>query len=167
MSDKKLIKHTETELGSPLEGYMRTMFTQLMAAMARNLRHDNLSLAQVAALHLVDLNKEMRVGELAAELAMQLPGASKLANELVDRGLFRRREDATDRRVKVLSLSKKGVALVERLARQRIAEATVAMASAGGEVGETFNTMFVRFSGDRKTPGPNEPGGSTPAEQKP
>lgn len=131
------------EDGSPLALYERAMFTQIMLSMARSLRDDNLSLAQVAALHLLGIKQELRIGEVADALGMQLPGASKVVADLVDRGLCARREDPADRRAKVVSVTAKGRKLIDGLATRRSKEASVAMADTSGEVSDSFNRLFL------------------------
>lgn len=140
MSEKTPFPLVET--GSPLEQYERVMFTHIMLSMARTLKDDNLSLAQVAALHWLDMRGQLRISDLAEALAIQLPGASKVASDLVDRGLVERREDAADRRAKVLSMTAAGRALIETMSKRRAREAPLAMAGLDSEVSRSFNRMF-------------------------
>ena len=140
MSDKT--EYPQVEDGSPLAEYERVMFTQIMLSMARSLRDDNLSLAQVAALHLLGIKQELRIGEVAEAIGMQLPGASKVMADLVDRGLCARREVATDRRAKVVSLTAKGRKLIDAIAARRGQEASFAMADIDGVVSDSFNQLF-------------------------
>jgi DNA-binding MarR family transcriptional regulator len=149
IAEKKL--NIESDLHSPLEDYMRAMFTHLMTSMARSLRDQDLSLPQLAALHLVDLRKAMRVGDLGAELLLSMPAASRLASEMVDRGLMERREDVADRRAKVITLSPAGRELIEAISRQRVDEANAAMVSIQGIVSERFRTMFTDLDADGLT----------------
>jgi DNA-binding MarR family transcriptional regulator len=141
MSEKT--EYPQVEDGSPLAQYERVMFTQIMLSMARSLRDDNLSLAQVAALHLLGIKHELRIGEVAEALGMQLPGASKVVADLVDRGLCARREDPADRRAKIVSITAKGRKLIDGIASRRGQEASFAMAGLDGEVSESFNRLFV------------------------
>jgi DNA-binding MarR family transcriptional regulator len=140
MSDKT--EYPQVEDGSPLAQYERVMFTQIMLSMARSLRDDNLSLAQVAALHLLGIRQELRIGDVAEAVGMQLPGASKVVADLVDRGLCVRREDPADRRAKVVSLTAKGRKLIDAIATRRGQEASFAMAEIDGVVSDSFNRLF-------------------------
>jgi DNA-binding MarR family transcriptional regulator len=140
MSDQT--EYPQVEDGSPLAQYERVMFTQIMLSMARSLRDDNLSLAQVAALHLLGIKQELRIGEVAEAIGMQLPGASKVVADLVERGLCARREDPGDRRAKVVSLTSKGRKLIDAIATRRGQEASFAMADIDGEVSDSFNQLF-------------------------
>jgi DNA-binding MarR family transcriptional regulator len=150
MIDKPQL-NIDSDLHSPVEDYMRAMFTHLMASMARNLRDQNLSLSQVAALHLLDLNKAMRVGDLGSELQLSMPAASRLANEMVVRGLMERREDENDRRAKIITLSPAGRELIEVISRQRVDEANEAMVAIQGIVSERFRKVFAEMNADGLT----------------
>ena len=161
--DKKPHLNIDADLHSPVEDYMRAMFTQILTSMARNLRNDNLSLAQLAALHFVDLRSQIRIGELCDELMLPQPAASRLISEMVERGLLERREDDTDRRAKVITLSSAGRQLIEAISRQRVDEANAAMVSIEGIVSERFRTMFTDFNADgltRVEPAPPTEGSS-------
>lgn len=154
---EKSQQNPETELDSPLEAYVRFMFTQMLAAMARTLRNDNLTLPQLAALHLVDSHGHMRVGELAEELLLAMPTASRLTSDLVKRGLVERREDETDRRAKSVTLSPAGRELIALISRQRAREASSAVAvGASGPVHERFMALFAELIDTGMTRGPDE-----------
>lgn len=149
--DNKPHLNIDADLHSPVEDYMRAMFTQILMSMARNLRHENLSLPQLAALHFVDLRGQIRIGELCDELVLPQPAASRLISDLVDRGLLERREDIEDRRAKVITLSTAGRELIEAISRQRVDEANEAMVSIQGIVSERFRTMFTDFNAEGLT----------------
>lgn len=137
----------DADLHSPVETFMRTLFTQVIMSMARNLRHENLSLPQLAALHFIDMKDEIRIGEICDELLLPQPAASRLISEMVDRGLLQRQEDKADRRAKVISLSPAGRQLIEAISRQRVDEANEAMMSITGPVSERFVAMFGDLKG--------------------
>jgi DNA-binding MarR family transcriptional regulator len=59
----------------------------------------------VAVLAQLGSEGERTVGELARELGLSLPAASKLTRDLEDHGLVERREDPNDRRRTVVALS--------------------------------------------------------------
>jgi DNA-binding MarR family transcriptional regulator len=141
----------DSDLHSPVEAYMRTIFTRLLTSMARNLRHENLSLAQLAALHFVDQRGQIRIGDLCAELDLPQPAASRLISEMVDRDLLERREDAEDRRAKVITLSAAGRTLIEAISRQRVSEANEAMVNIEGTVSERYRTLFRAFDAEGLT----------------
>ncbi len=75
------------------------------------LRADHgVTMAQFEALHTVatSAHDTLRVGDLAAALAITVGGASKLADRVVASGLLRRTPDPTDRRASHLSLTPAG-----------------------------------------------------------
>lgn len=149
--DKKQHLNIDADLHSPVEDYMRTMFTQILTSMARNLRNENMSLAQLAALHFIDQHNQIRIGELCEELDLPQPAASRLISEMVDRGLLERREDAEDRRAKVITLSAAGRQLIEAISRQRVDEANEAMVRIEGAVSERYRTLFKDFDAEGLT----------------
>jgi DNA-binding MarR family transcriptional regulator len=144
--ERKMAESSQGERESPLERFMRAMFTHLLTAMARNLRNENMSVAQLAALHLLDRHKTLRVNELADALALPMSGASRLASDMVKRGLFERREDALDRRAKVLSLSLAGQDLIGVLSRQRVEEGARALGSIDGEVSGMMSVLLSKMT---------------------
>jgi DNA-binding MarR family transcriptional regulator len=148
-----------TDLGSPLELYMRAMVTQMLVSMARSLRDDALTLPQLASLHLVEVNGSMRIGEIAEQLLLPMPAASRVISDMVDRGLFERREDPTDRRAKTVSLTPAGRTLIDTISKRRIDEATHAMTGLQGGVSGRFVEFLEEMidTGMTKTPEGAEP----------
>lgn len=81
----------------------------------------DVSFSHVKALHaLVDLDRPVSVKELAEDVGMSLPGASRLVEQLHQRGLVDRREDPADRRTKRLLPTAAGLAAVERIDTARL-----------------------------------------------
>jgi DNA-binding MarR family transcriptional regulator len=74
----------------------------LLAVVGRSPR---LTRRHVAVLAQIGTEGERTVGELARELGLSLPAASKLTRDLEDSSLVRRREDADDRRRTVVDLN--------------------------------------------------------------
>lgn len=159
MIEKKQ-QRAAAEFGSPLEAYVRLMFTQMLAAMARTLRNDNLTLPQLAALHLIAARGQMRIGELATELLLPMPAASRMISDMVRRGLLLREEDATDRRAKTVRVSAGGYELIELISHQRAVEASAAVIDeAVGPVHQRYMMMFADLvrSGYDKVPPEDAP----------
>ena len=148
-----------TDLGSPLETYMRAIVTQMLVSMARSLRDDALSLPQLASLHLVEVNGSMRIGEIAAQLLLPMPAASRVVSDMVDRGLLERREDPSDRRAKTVSLTPPGRALIDAISKRRIDEAAHAMTEMEGGLSGRFMDFLGEMidTGMTKTPAGAEP----------
>lgn len=108
-------------LGSPAETLTRRMFTRIIASVARSLREHELSVAQLAALYLLDERGALRVGDVSEELELSLPTTSRLVDDLVKQKLVAREEDPNDRRARVLSLTTKGRTFIEKSSEARIA----------------------------------------------
>jgi DNA-binding MarR family transcriptional regulator len=80
----------------------------------------DLTLTQVKALCALS-HAELTVKELAQQLGLSLPGASRSVDALVERALIGRREDRTDRRMKRLRCTDAGHLALERLDEARLA----------------------------------------------
>ena len=65
-----------------LERFMRAMFTQIITALARSLRTQNLSVAEIAALHLIDREKMLRVSDLVTALPVEAVSSYVQARQL-------------------------------------------------------------------------------------
>ena len=81
----------------------------------------DLTLTQVKALSALAPEAELTVKDLAERLGLSLPGASRAADALVERGLVGRREDTADRRMKRLGCTDAGRAALRRLDEARLA----------------------------------------------
>lgn len=111
----------EFRLGGPVERFTRAMFTRIIAALARTLRDEALSIAQVAALHLIDQAGALRVSVLADELTLSASATSRLVDGLVQRDLVAREEDPEDRRAKLLTLTPAGRRFIDTISEGRLA----------------------------------------------
>jgi DNA-binding MarR family transcriptional regulator len=80
----------------------------------------DLTLTQVKALCALS-HAELTVKELAEQLGLSLPGASRSVDVLVERELIGRREDRTDRRMKRLRCTDAGHVALTRLDEARLA----------------------------------------------
>ena len=82
----------------------------------------DISLSQMKGLHsLKTATEPLSVKELADRLGLSLAAMSRAADGLVQRGLVGRLEDTQDRRMKRLSLTRKGDELVQKLRDARLA----------------------------------------------
>ena len=129
---------------SPMEAYVTAMSGQVIISFARQLQHEDLSVAEFAALHLLRAGP-LRISELGDGLNRALPAASRIATALVTRGLVSREEDETDRRAKRLTLSKKGRALLESHASQVLAGIGRSLADMDNDIA-AMRPMFQRFA---------------------
>lgn len=107
-------------LGSPVEAFTRNVFTRVVTALARTMRDEELTVAQIAVLHLLDQGGGARLSALAEALSFSASATSRLVADLVRRGLLTRREEAQDRRAKVVDLSARGRRLVDRISEDRV-----------------------------------------------
>jgi DNA-binding MarR family transcriptional regulator len=110
----------EDLLDSPIERLTRAMFTKIIANLSATLAAEDFSVAQVAALYLLDERGTLRVGELATELGRSQPSTSRLVDSLVQKKLVVRKQDAEDRRARTVQLAAKGRAMVERASIERV-----------------------------------------------
>ena len=80
-----------------------------------------LSLSQIKLLHhLDDAASEMTLKDAAESVHVSLPAASRMVDDLVRRGFVARHEDAEDRRMKRVSLTDSGAAVIRRLNAARL-----------------------------------------------
>src|SRR5688500_4176373 len=93
--------------GGPWELLVRLYFTQRanLPSLAAELE---LSPAQCHVLHLIEPDRPIPMGQLAATLACDPSNVTGLVDRLESRGLVSRRPSAADRRVKVLVLTPTG-----------------------------------------------------------
>jgi DNA-binding MarR family transcriptional regulator len=87
-----------------------------------HLAHEfELSFSQMKAIHHLYGDDDVSVKALGEGLGLSLAAMSRAAEELVQRGLVDRTEDATDRRMKRLRLTEKGRDLVLKMRELRMA----------------------------------------------
>ncbi len=80
-----------------------------------------LTLTQIKLLHhLEDADRELTLKEAAELVVVSLPAASRMVDDLVRRGFVLRHEDSTDRRMKRVSLTDSGRAVILRLNAARL-----------------------------------------------
>jgi MarR family transcriptional regulator for hemolysin len=111
-------------LPPPLRGQVeratRFMFTRIIRSLARTLHGEELSVAQLASLHLIDADGDLRQAQLGEDLLMTASSTSRMIDGLVDRGLVERRESAHDRRARTLHLTERGRALLGEIGEARV-----------------------------------------------
>jgi DNA-binding MarR family transcriptional regulator len=80
-----------------------------------------LTLTQIKLLnHLEDADRELTLKEAAELVVVSLPAASRMVDDLVRRGFVLRHEDSADRRMKRVSLTDTGRAVILRLNAARL-----------------------------------------------
>lgn len=162
-----MIPHVQVISGadpkSPMAQFLRLMSAQLLSSTARNLRNENMTLAELAALYLLDRDKALRINSLATALALSLPAASRVASTLVDRGFVAREEDPADRRAKVLTLTAHGTELLNTLSGNLVGEVSQVLATANTPVSNRLAQLFGSMVAD----GMAAPGRPAQPEEKP
>lgn len=143
--------------------FLRLMSAQLLSSTARDLRNENMTLAEIASLYLLDRDRELRINSLATALALSLPAASRVASALVERGFVARTEDATDRRAKVLTLTDRGYELLNTLSGNLVGEVSRVLATANTPVSNRLGQLF----GSMVAEGMAAPAGTPVPDEKP
>jgi DNA-binding MarR family transcriptional regulator len=108
------------KLPASIERPIRRMFTRIITALAHDLRDDDLSVAQVAALHLVDDVGAMRLSALADAIGSSPSATSRMIDDLVQRHLLSRAEDPDDRRAKLVRLTREGEGFIRKASEGRL-----------------------------------------------
>ena len=110
------------ELVGRLHGFVKYLMHAHGGDFAKAVGELELSLTQVRALSVLAYDTEQAsLGYLAEHVGVSLPAVSRSVENLVQRGLVTRAEDAADRRMKQVRITPAAVELVERLAELRLA----------------------------------------------
>ncbi|GAB3478561.1 MarR family winged helix-turn-helix transcriptional regulator [Nocardiopsis coralliicola] len=91
------------------------MQRDLLPSLIRTHDEDDLRLIHAVLLRVVAYGPASTVSGLAALLGRSRSRTSRLVDQLVDRGLVSRDEDGADRRVRRVSLTAEGRALIQRI----------------------------------------------------
>jgi len=86
-----------------------------------------LTIPQFVALHVLMARGACTIGEIADSCELSPAATSHLVDRLVRLGLVHRVEDAADRRQKRVTVTKAGIAMVDRLMRARLGSIEGAM----------------------------------------
>ena len=117
------------QLTTPEETYLAGDLYALVVFLHKNCNADlfaavgelELTLTQIKLLHhLEDASRELTLKEAAEMVLVSLPAASRMVDDLVRRGFVARHEDAEDRRMKRVSLTEAGRAVIRRLNAARL-----------------------------------------------
>ena len=107
-------------LNSPVERFTRLLFSRVIERLAVVVVEENLSFSQMAALHIVELKKDININDMSKRLSLSVSATSRLIDELVKKDFIGRKEDQNNRRSKNLSLTSKGKKLLDKLSLERI-----------------------------------------------
>lgn len=126
------------DLARSLAGFLRFVTLSSDREFLQQVSDLDISLTQLKVLsHLNELPpptegeepEHLSVKQLAEQLGISLPAASRAIDPLVKRRLVSRQEDALDRRVKRVRLTARGEAAVGRVIASRLASAETMLAS--------------------------------------
>ncbi len=95
-----------------------------LGAVLHILQGTNLSMARLAALFYLQRRGAATISELSEHLNLALGSTSQAVDQLVQAGLAERREDARDRRHKLVTLTPAGAEIVAQVRQARSEEAT-------------------------------------------
>lgn len=132
VSLSKSVSSEPAELARSLAGFLRYVTLSSDSDFLQQVSDLDLSLTQLKVLsHLNELPQpaedeeaeHLSVKQLAEQLGISLPAASRAIDPLVKRRLVSRQEDQLDRRVKRVRLTARGEAAVGRLIATRLAAA--------------------------------------------
>jgi DNA-binding MarR family transcriptional regulator len=116
-----------------LSQFRRTLVREFFFDFIRVFGDFDFSLPQLATLLLLDEEDELTITQVAELLGRSVSVASRLLDQLVVRGMVRRREDERDRRVKRVAITEQGRTLVATLEQQRANAQLAVMASLSPE----------------------------------
>jgi DNA-binding MarR family transcriptional regulator len=111
---------TKKILHSPIEKFTRALFSSVIERLAVIVSEEDLSFTQVAALHIIDREKNVNVNDIAGRLSLSVSATSRMLEELVKKSLIERKEDQKNRRVKIITLSSLGVEFMNKLSIERV-----------------------------------------------
>jgi DNA-binding MarR family transcriptional regulator len=112
---------TVEALAAELHGLWRRILRGSTKGLYALLAELDLSMTQMKTLHtLTECEREITVKELAEELSMSLPNASRTVDNLLQRGLLERREDEHDRRMKRIAVTDAGRDALQRIETARL-----------------------------------------------
>jgi DNA-binding MarR family transcriptional regulator len=112
---------TDSELSSKLGAFVGYLMSTHGRDMIHLAHEFELSFSQVKALNYLHEQTDLSVKTLGEALGLSLGAMSRAADELVQRGLMDRTEDAVDRRIKRLRLTPQGRDLVQKMRELRMA----------------------------------------------
>lgn len=96
------------------------MFSRVIERLAVVISEEALSFSQVAALHIIDQSQEISIQDLSQRLNLSLSATSRLIDDLVNTDFLDRIEDPTNRRSKIVTLTKFGKDFLNKLSMERV-----------------------------------------------
>ena len=96
------------------------MFSRVIERLAVVISEEDLSFSQVAGLHIIDQVERISIQDLSQRLNLSLSATSRLVDDLVKTDFLDRIEDPTNRRTKIVTLTKYGSDFVNKLSMERV-----------------------------------------------
>lgn len=144
-----------------LQEWMQLMMKHSMHGFIRYSKDTGLSMSQFGALFQIHRSKICGVSDIGADLGVSSAAASQMLDRLVQQGLVERIEDPDDRRGKRLSLTEKGMKLVQEGMYARQEWMKVLSASLSETEKETVGKALALLVEKGKTIN-SAPGGANP-----
>jgi DNA-binding MarR family transcriptional regulator len=120
----------------------------------RAIGDEDISLAQLATLFLLQNRREPTIKQVAVALGRSLSATGRLLDQLVRRGLLHRYEDERDRRVKRVAITEQGMAFIATLAYHRAgAQLTLMQHLTAEERAEVMRGMTLLAEAARRSEG--------------
>jgi len=101
--------------GKILHDHIFQIHTRELAAIGRDSRHGEMSIAQMELIHLLSEQGEATISELAERLDVSPPSASVMVDRLVEKGVLIREQSRQDRRKVLVRISPEAVRTVEKI----------------------------------------------------
>lgn len=113
-----------TQVAELLSALNAELTAQSMGAVLQTLQSSNLSMPRLVALFYLRHNGAATISELSEHLNLALGTTSQAIDQLVQAGFVERREDASDRRHKLVTLTPAGLEITARVRQLRLDETT-------------------------------------------
>jgi DNA-binding MarR family transcriptional regulator len=98
----------------------RAIWRELLPSTLRAFGDFDFSMAQMAALLLLEDEGELTIKQVAEQVGRSVSATGRLLDQLVKRDLVSRREDERDRRAKRVAITEQGRTLLATLERRRV-----------------------------------------------
>jgi DNA-binding MarR family transcriptional regulator len=144
------VRRTDPVLGTPVEVLTRRVFTNVIRTLSAFLAQGEFTISEVAALHVIGQGEGLSVQGLSQELKLSVSATSRVISSLVDKGLVLRRAGDGDARVKVLSCTKAGTNLLDRMSLERVAAIFEVAESLPPAMSEQIFATMARFQNEKE-----------------
>jgi DNA-binding MarR family transcriptional regulator len=88
-------------------------------SMSDSFKHSHLTMLQCEAMMCIKKNKQAHMGDIANHFATTMPTATALIDKLIDTKYVKRENDAKDRRIVRINLTKSGEKLLSESIKQK------------------------------------------------